>query len=301
MGSNGLMGSPSSGSSSSGFALLPPELQKSYTGYADLLNKQIANPGGVTKAFTPTPFSAAENTAIGNVNKGFAPTQESINSDIGMQMNPYDKYVIDEINRQSGGDYSILKQAQNAAGQSGSNRGMLGANDIDLSRLNQIGGFKQNQYNTALQNALTTLPGARSTDALTQLGVGENVRGLSDKTNQSEFSGLSALAQLLGILPESGGGSGTETGAKKGLLDYAGQAAQAYAASDIRLKENIKEIGMENGHKIYEFSYKGGVERFVGVMAQDVEKTNPEAVIDGVDGFKSVNYDVIGVKFRRMT
>jgi hypothetical protein len=200
-------GSQSSGGSqaTSGFSLLPAQIQDAYKGYAGLVNNQIANPAAITKAFTPTPFSAAENTAIANVNKGFAPTQDSINSDVAMQTNPFDHFVIDEINRQSGGDYSLLKQAQDAAGQSGSNRGMLGANDIDLSRLNQIGGFKQNEYNTALQNALTTLPNARAGDASAQLGVGSTVRGIQDKTNQSEFTGLAALAQLLGVLPTNGG------------------------------------------------------------------------------------------------
>lgn len=223
-------GGSGSSSSSSGFAMLPEEIQKSFKGYADLLNSQIANPSGVTKAFTPTPFSTAENTAVANVNKGFAPTAESINSDIAMQMNPYDQYVIDEINRQSGGDFSILKQAMNAAGQSGSNRGMLGANDIDLSRLNQIGSFKQQGYQAALENALKTLPGARSNDALTQLGVGENVRALTDKTNQSEFAGLEELAKLLGVLPTDGGSQSTsKSKSSGGIGDLLKGGAALYA------------------------------------------------------------------------
>ncbi len=213
--------SSSQNQSTSGFSLLPQSIQNSYTGYADLLNKQIANPSGVTQAFTPTPFTTAQNTAIGNVNNGFAPTQSSINSDIAMQTNPFDQSVIDTINRQSGGDYSILKQAQNAAGQSGSNRGMLGANDIDLTRLNQIGSFKQNEFQQALQNALTTLPNARATDAANQLNVGAQVQGLQDKTNQAPFTGMQALASLLGILPTNGGSQSSgssESSQSKGLF-----------------------------------------------------------------------------------
>lgn len=203
--------SKSSGQNSSGFSLLPQSIQNSYTGYADQLNNVMANPAAVTKAYTPTPFSGAENNAISNVNTGFAPTASSINSDVAMQQNPYDQYVIDEINRQAGGQYSVLKQAQEGAGQSGSNRGMLGANDIDLSRLNQIGGFKQNQYNTAMNNALTTLPNARAADASNQLNVGNEVRGLTDATNQSQFTGLEQIAKLLGILPTNGGSQGTNS------------------------------------------------------------------------------------------
>lgn len=201
--------SSSNQQSTSGFSLLPQNIQKTYTGYADEINRLLANPQAANEAFSPTPFSAAETTAIDNVNTGFAPTAESINADIGMQTNPFDRFVIDEINRQSGGEYSILKQAMNAAGQSGSNRGMLGANDIDLSRLNQIGGFKQKQYNTALDNALTTLPGLRASDAASQLSVGEGVRGMEDATKQAELTKLSALAKLLGILPTDGGSQST--------------------------------------------------------------------------------------------
>lgn len=71
--------------------------------------------------------------------------------------------------------------------------------------------------------------------------------------------------------------------------------------SDERIKENIVPVGEENGHKIYEFTYKHIPEkRFVGVMAQDVFKVAPEAVGRTEDGIMFVNYDQIGVKFREV-
>lgn len=77
-----------------------------------------------------------------------------------------------------------------------------------------------------------------------------------------------------------------------GLLAQAG--ATAYA-SDIRIKENIEEKGTRNGFKWYEFNYKWSPQRFGGVMAQDVEKIKPEAVIEE-NGYKLVNYDMLGLK-----
>ena len=75
--------------------------------------------------------------------------------------------------------------------------------------------------------------------------------------------------------------------------------------SDIRLKEDIIWIGRENGHNIYEFKYKDGVlgfggndKRYIGVMAQEVQKTHPEAVAQMKNGYLAVNYEHIGVKFR---
>ena len=66
-------------------------------------------------------------------------------------------------------------------------------------------------------------------------------------------------------------------------------------ASDIKLKENIKEVGISpQGYKIYEFNYKGGDVRFRGAMAQDVLQKNPMAV--GIDqNYLTVDYRQIDV------
>ena len=67
------------------------------------------------------------------------------------------------------------------------------------------------------------------------------------------------------------------------------------ANSDIRLKENIKQVGISpNGYKIYEFNYKGEDKRWRGAMAQDVVKKNPMAV--GIqDNYLTVDYSQIDV------
>ena len=66
-------------------------------------------------------------------------------------------------------------------------------------------------------------------------------------------------------------------------------------ASDIRLKENISEVGLSKlGYKIYEFNYKNDDTRYRGAMAQDVMTKLPEAI--GVrDGFLYVDYDMIDI------
>jgi hypothetical protein len=76
------------------------------------------------------------------------------------------------------------------------------------------------------------------------------------------------------------------------------------AFSDIDLKTNIKfENKLINNLPIYSFEYKNskyGVGRFEGVMAQDVEKTYPEAVGISPEGYKMVDYSKIGIEFRRV-
>jgi hypothetical protein len=84
----------------------------------------------------------------------------------------------------------------------------------------------------------------------------------------------------------------------QGLMGLGGAGIMAF--SDIRMKENIKQIQwMPNGLPVYEFEYKSefkdiaGHGQFVGVMAQDVEMVRPESVITNANGYKMVNYGLL--------
>lgn len=84
----------------------------------------------------------------------------------------------------------------------------------------------------------------------------------------------------------------------QGLMGLGGAGIMAF--SDIRMKENIKQIDwLPNGLPVYSYEYKSefkdiaGHGQFVGVMAQEVEMVRPEAVITNPDGYKMVNYGVL--------
>jgi len=68
--------------------------------------------------------------------------------------------------------------------------------------------------------------------------------------------------------------------------------------SDRRLKSDILSIGTaKNGLKLYSWKYKSDpVTTWVGVMAQDLETTHPQALRIGADGFYRVNYSKLGVR-----
>jgi hypothetical protein len=69
-------------------------------------------------------------------------------------------------------------------------------------------------------------------------------------------------------------------------------AGGAIASSDIRLKSNIVKVGEHpKGFGIYEYDIFGRRER--GVMAQEVEKIIPEAVMEHPSGYKMVNYGAL--------
>ncbi len=67
----------------------------------------------------------------------------------------------------------------------------------------------------------------------------------------------------------------------------------AAAISDRRAKTDIKRVGQtDDGLPIYTYRYKWGGPVQMGVMAQEVEKVNPEAVIE-IAGLKAVNYGAL--------
>ena len=93
---------------------------------------------------------------------------------------------------------------------------------------------------------------------------------------------------------------GTRLGAEYIIAQAAEAAPVAAAASDMRLKENVKKISTDKrGIETVEFNYKGSDIRYRGVIAQQVEPIIPEAVVE-IDGLKHVNYDLIGIPFERI-
>lgn len=78
-----------------------------------------------------------------------------------------------------------------------------------------------------------------------------------------------------------------------------GWASGGFAGfSDRRLKEKITLVGADDktGLNIYEFNYIGDERRYRGVMADEVEKVVPEAVATRPDGYKLVNYSMLGIE-----
>jgi Chaperone of endosialidase len=67
----------------------------------------------------------------------------------------------------------------------------------------------------------------------------------------------------------------------------------ALALSDRRAKKDIKHVGVVKGQKVYEYRYKGqdsSTPKTIGVMAQELMKIKPEAVVKGSDGMFRVDY-----------
>lgn len=83
--------------------------------------------------------------------------------------------------------------------------------------------------------------------------------------------------------------------AAQAAAQAAGQAAQQPPnppiGSDIRLKEDIRLITTtKSGINLYGFRYLGDEQYYVGVIAQEILKTHPEAISKDVFGFYRVDY-----------
>lgn len=149
-----------------------------------------------------------------------------------------------------------------------------------------------NAYNRYVQDQLNTFNmlmgsagmGQGSTGIMATAGnqygtnVGNLQTGLASAQLNAQMAGQAQKSSMFGS-----------------LLGTAGQIGASYLMSDIRAKENINHIGYENGYPIYTFNYLDDSTTYKGVMAQDVEILNPDAVRE-INGVKHVDYDSIGVK-----
>jgi hypothetical protein len=73
------------------------------------------------------------------------------------------------------------------------------------------------------------------------------------------------------------------------------------AASDVRLKEDIRRVGTNHlGLGVYQWRYPGLDGIWEGVMAQEVEVMHPGAIRRLPLGYKAVDYRRLGLEMKRV-
>ena len=102
-----------------------------------------------------------------------------------------------------------------------------------------------------------------------------------------------ALANYMSMISGDYGGTTSQTAPSdySPIIGALGSIASAFI-SDERLKENIEKVGSYKGLNVYEYNYLWSPVKWVGFIAQEVEKIIPEAVLN-VNGFKVVDYGKI--------
>jgi len=273
-------------SAQGGFNSLPEDIQKYYRDLIAPITGITASP---EQYFSPMGFSTEELQARNLLNP------DNIQSSIQKYLNPFQSRVEEDINRQFEAPQSMLTQRASEAGAFGGSKYRSGQTDLERARLDALAGASGNQFN----NAYNQLQG----NIASLLGFGGMERDIDLQQRQALPTALNfgsgVLANLFNTADRSQGtkqeGSTKTTG---GIVNDAAKILGLFR-SDIRIKENIVQIGEQNGYPLYEFNYIGDDVRYSGVMAQDVEKITPEAVVE-INGIKAVNYGMIGVEMKRV-
>lgn len=122
--------------------------------------------------------------------------------------------------------------------------------------------------------------------------------GGSDLTDHTIMAGFTYHWGATTLLDNDRRGATLDLPAFANMITCGGPGGEEVLESDARLKTNIKKIGQtESGLKLYAWKYKKDpVTTWVGVIAQDLETTHPEALVVGADGFYRVNYFKLGAQ-----
>lgn len=254
-----------------------------------------------------------------------APTQSSQNLQ-GMASGQYlqegNPYYRDRLNNEIAQANSLVQSQFSGSGRYGS-----GANTDVLSRNtnNMLLQGLESDYNRAMGNMLSAnqmidqsnnaqvgnMMNAYQGQQAAQQGV-INAGQLQDQNAQQQLTADFTKWQSedmapwtrLGLLQSAAAGSAGNYGTNTQTATQPFNALQGIGAvgslftgkSDIRLKEAIEPVGWKNGFTVYEFTYTGKPDRLKGVMAQEVVRTRPEAVIIEDDGFYAVHYGMLGME-----
>jgi hypothetical protein len=168
----------------------------------------------------------------------------------------------------------------------------LGAQQNIIATQSQVGQQQQTQQQNIINQAIQNYATAQQYPEQQLSFMNSMLRGLpTQQTTTATYQAApSTLNQVTGL-------------GIAGLGAYNAFGGGAAAGSDINLKENIVLLWKaDNGLGIYEFEYKPefkdhdlcGHGKFIGYMAQEVEQIIPEAVFIMDNGYKAVNYDLVG-------
>jgi len=177
-------------------------------------------------------------------------------------------------------------QAMGLAGGQVQNLGAMGQ---------QLAGLGAGAQSSVLQGAQAQMAaGAQeqaTNQAQLQAAYDQFLRQLSDPFQRAQF--FANIAQGLG---STAGGTSSTTAPPPNMgsqiLGGLGAIANIAGAlpSDKRAKENIQEVGkLNDGQTIYRYNFKGDPKTQIGLLAQEVEEVNPDAVTAAGD-LKMVNY-----------
>lgn len=261
---------------------------------------QYAADGARNKAFGGSRYALGESALLGDL------TRDRAMMEAGLRSNAYDKAFgysnLDAGRRQEADRFGAETQFQaNLANQDSQNRVI----DRYLTSAGLLSGLgsTSDASNRANIGLLADLGGDQraisQSEATAPISLLQVQQALLSGLPLSMFTGQTTSGTSAGTSTGTSTSTGTGTTVENktpSLLQGIGQGADTIGAlaalfSDRRLKRDIKQLGTRpDGLGVYEYAYVWGPERHVGVMADEVLKVKPEAVLTHPSGYLMVDY-----------
>jgi hypothetical protein len=299
---------------------LTPEQQRMISAQTDFFTGTIAPTyenavGGATNVYnnmSPSVQGAAQNYSqiAGQAQNVLGQTGESaLRSGIsGLQNINSPEYISQQL-------AAVLNPAQAQYEQNMANQGMMfgGAGQIGSQRQaiadRQLAGQNQaiqqqgaaqvmNQLNAQQLAANQALAGYGQQGLTGAQAAGANQinAAMSPQDLYNKYSSVIFGTPAASYSPNF---AGTQTvnqaGESRGTQSQFGFNLGTLFGSDTRIKRDIKLVGKRGEYNLYSFRYLTSDTEWVGVMAQEVMETKPEAVVLGKNGYYLVDYSQLGL------
>lgn len=226
--------------------------------------------------------NAALQAALANQNAGLQNAQYGLQAGIANQ-NAYMQAALANQNAGLTANQQLIQAAGAGAQVAGAAQNAF---LTDYGMLMNQGALQQDQNQRYLDQNYQDFVDARDWD-LRNLGIQQSALGLTPYSTTQTSYGNSTQKTSEGFNPAA-------------LIAAGGQiAGKAIMGSDDRLKTDIQKMGeAKGGLGIYAYRYKGDPKSYpktVGLLASDVEKTDPDAVLKmpGKDGMRAVDYGLL--------
>ena len=279
--------------------------------------------GGINKL-----FSSDSSPQVGMLQSAYGDLKSNLGGTAsGANLNPYDtpgfgdalRTIIQDTTNQTKGVYAGSGRDPSGAGSFAGSLGrgitsgvaptvanqynqnyqnMVAANNQLFSGAGNTASGINNLRQSDFSNILSGIQGAGAIPGL-YTAPAQAQYAVANQQYSQPFQNLAQLLQpsvALGSLGSNSTGQGTSTQTNNpswmnDIGQAVGIAGSLFAMSDERLKTDIAKVGkLNDGQNVYSYRYKGDATPRIGLMAQEVERVHPEAVMEHPSGFKMVNY-----------
>ena len=207
----------------------------------------------------------------------------------------YDRAQL-KLNRMRG---KFLSEGQNALGKllQNSKYGNLLSSGMTGRSLDRLGVLEYGALGRFYAQKASAL-----TDAREDFMRGTKLSRFKAKTAQESAFAKTAFQPVEDVAPPVPVMQNVALAFFNDALNIAGSVAGIQSQwSDSRLKKNIKKIGNSiDGYNIYKFEYLDDDKEWIGVLAEEVFKKKPSAVVRMDNGFLGVDYHQIDVEFKEV-